>query len=280
MTAHAFKLPVLATVVRSYRFAWVRRSALALPLLLVFILKAGMGLYLGTIEGRGRQAQAIMAIPDMILLIAVSVFAMSVAVGIHRTVILEEDRHGLRFWRRSGTLGSYFWTAFGLGFLGIVFSLILAYFFTHFAEAMGWWQRPPAIAGRHRQSFPAGAIWAAGAIYMFLFLRFMLALPAAAIGDHDGIRLSFRDTHGNWLRLTAVAILTALPWLALTAVSVALTRDQINEAMRTGVSPHYYSAPAYVALSSAIYVIELAVLSAMLSISYGQLARGRTPKPQ
>ncbi len=89
--------------------------------------------------------------------------------------------------------------------------------------------------------------------------------------------MSFTATRKNWFRLTAIAFLTALPWIALTVLSAALTADQINEAMISGSTPHYYFDPVYLTVTAAIYAIELAVFSVMLSISYSALVSGRTP---
>jgi hypothetical protein len=274
------RLPVLATATESYRFVWNNRSLLALPLLLLFIVDLSSGFYSGRISARGQKASAIMLVPDMVVLIGALLFSMFVAVAIHRIIVLGEDRNGTRFWRRSRTLGSYFWTGTGMGFLGTILSLLFAYFFTKFAEAQGWWQ-PPQVAGSHRQLFPAEAVWAGAVLSLFIFVRFLLALPAAAVGKQgeDAIG-SFEATRGNWFRLTAAAILAGLPSIALTAISDVLARDEVNEAMRTGTSAAYYYAPAYIVLSSAVSAVEVAILSAMLSISYRALVGERMAKPQ
>jgi len=106
----------------------------------------------------------------------------------------------------------------------------------------------------------------------------MLALPAAALGDDDRLRFSWKATEGNWLRLAAAAAaaLTLLPIMIAQTVAIFLTVLLSEIAMHS--MSHSFQEPILVlVVSAAIRAVSLAVLTVMVSLSYDVLVRGGGP---
>jgi hypothetical protein len=263
------RLPVWAVVKRSYGYVWDHRILLAVPLLLVFAVNLASGVYL-------RNLSAVTDVPPpqgliWLTSIAVIFFSMTVIVGIHRTVLLDENRPGVGFLRLDRNLLRYIGAWLLLMLLGILFTVISFLLIAILALISGL-AKPQAHGGAI-----ALAVFAIIFIIGALFLRFMLALPAAAVGSQDGLGVSWTATRGNWLRLLAAAILTLLPFIILDILLVIPTMRDVAAMLKSGV-PKPIEQPLWLLVATAlIKSIDLAVLTVMLSLSYDVLVRGGGP---
>jgi hypothetical protein len=196
---------------------------------------------------------------------------MTVVVGIHRTVLLDEARPGVGFLRLDGNLLRYIGAWLLLMVLGILFAVITL-LLVMIAAMVGGLAKPqsngPAIA-----LATLAIIFAVGA----LFLRFMLALPAAAVGSQDGLGVSWTATRGNWLRLLAAVILTLLPFIIIDILLVIPTMRDAAAMLRAGVQKPIEQPLGLLVATALIKSIDLAVLTVMLSLSYDVLVRGGGP---
>jgi hypothetical protein len=266
------RLPVWAVVKRSYGYVWDHRVLLAVPLLLVFAVNLASAIYLQNMIATAGEPQR--APQGLILLIsfAVIVFSMSVVVGIHRTVLLDETRHGIGFLRLDGNLMRYIGAWLLLALLGILLAVIFVLLLAILALA----------AGLTKQHSPHPVLIAVGSfatvfILGIFFLRFMLALPAAAVGSKDGLGVSWSATRGNWMRLLAAGILTVLPFLILDVlIAIPVMHDAIS-AVRAGIQKPVEQPIAILFASAFVKAVDLAVLTVMLSLSYDVLVRGGGP---
>ncbi|MDB5393814.1 MAG: hypothetical protein JWM91_1320 [Rhodospirillales bacterium] len=238
----------------------------------MFAVNLASGVYLQHLIAEAGGPQLVP--PRLILLInfAVIVFSMSVIVGIHRTVLLDETRHGIGFLRLDGNLLRYIRAWLMLAVLGVLFAVIFVLLLMIVAFA----------GGLIKQGAPnAGLIFIGSFAIAFLlgvfFLRFMLALPAAAVGSMDGLGVSWSSTRGNWMRLLAAGILTSLPFILLDA---ALAIPSMHDAMSTlhpGIQKPIERPVAILIASALLKAVDLAVLTVMLSLSYDVLVRGGGP---
>ncbi len=262
------RLPVWAVVKRSYGYVWDHRILLAIPLLLVFVVNLVSGIYLRNLATtEAPPPQGVVWLTG----IAVIVFSMTVVVGIHRTVLLDEARPGVGFLRLDGNLLRYIGAWLLLMVLGILFAVITL-LLVMIAAMVGGLAKPqsngPAIA-----LATLAIIFAVGA----LFLRFMLALPAAAVGSQDGLGVSWTATRGNWLRLLAAVILTLLPFIIIDILLVIPTMRDAAAMLRAGVQKPIEQPLGLLVATALIKSIDLAVLTVMLSLSYDVLVRGGGP---
>jgi hypothetical protein len=266
------RLPVWAVVTRSYGYVWDHRALLAVPLLLVFAVNL-----LGSIYAQHAIAAAggPQFVPKgLILLIsfALLVFSMSVIVGIHRTVLLDETRQGVGFLRLDGNLlrylGAWIMLALLAGLFAVIFLLLLvvAGFATGFIK-------------RHAPGEGVISLLAITVAFLLgvFFLRFMLALPAAAVGSADGLGVSWSATRGNWLRLLAAGILTSLPFVALDIALAIPAMVHAMSALHADVQKPVVQPIAILIASALVKAVDLAVLTVMLSLSYDVLVRGGGP---
>ncbi len=259
-------------VKRSYGYVWDHRVLLAVPLLLVFAVNLASGIYIQHAAAVAGGTQ--LAPQGLILLIsfAVIAFSMSVIVGIHRTVLLDEARQGIGFLRLDGNLMRYIGAWITLALLAILFAVI----FTLLLAIVGF---ATGFIG-HSQS-KAVILFAVIIVFTLgiFFLRFMLALPAAAVGAKDGLGASWSATRGNWLRLLAVVILTSLPFIAIDLVLIIPTLGDAVTALHAGVQTPIQQPVAILVVSAIVKSVDLAVLTVMLSLSYDVLVRGGGPAP-
>jgi hypothetical protein len=267
-------LPVWAVVTRSYAYVWERRSLFAVPMLLVFIVELAASLYIRNAGPAAPDAPPGTKGLVFLVSIAVTIFSMSVIVGVHRTVLLGDIRPGISFLRWDGNLLRYVGTSLLLAAIGMLLATIFILLLAIVAGLGGMMSAP---AGRG-----AFGIIAAAAAFILLFaffLRFMLALPAAAVGvQQDRLGVSWKATHGNWLRLFATGFLTALPLIVLNILVALPAIDQVSQAMAAGQQPVAVPQPvAILVVSAAIKAVNLAVLTVMLSLCYDVLVRGGGP---
>jgi hypothetical protein len=266
------RLPVWAVVTRSYGYVWDHRALLAVPLLLVFAVNL-----LGSIYAQHAIAAAggPQFVPKgLILLIsfALLVFSMSVIVGIHRTVLLDETRQGVGFLRLDGNLLRYLGAWIMLALLAALFAVIFLLLLVVAGFATGFIKRHAPGEG----VISLLAISVAFLLGVF-FLRFMLALPAAAVGSADGLGVSWSATRGNWLRLLAAGILTSLPFVALDIALAIPAMVHAMSALHADVQKPVVQPIAILIASALVKAVDLAVLTVMLSLSYDVLVRGGGP---
>jgi hypothetical protein len=254
------RLPVWAVVRRSYSYVWEHRTLFGAPLLLVFLIQLVERLYIQqAVFAAASTRTALFEQSSPASLVALA-FSMSVVVGIHRTVLLDDVRSGFGFLRWDRNLLSYFVTSLILGFALISAGVLLAVVLLRLFGAL-------AI-------YPVVAVVVL--VIAALTLRLMLALPAAALGDDDRLRFSWKATEGNWLRLAAAAFLTLLPLMIVQVVTVFILVSLAQAAMHT--TPPLLKEPiAVVAVSAAIRAVSLVVLTVMVSLSYDVLVRGGGP---
>jgi hypothetical protein len=262
------RLPALAVAKQSYAYIWAQRRLLAMPLLMVFAAQFGYVFYARMDERSGHYGPA-HGLFNFVLYIVILLFGMAVVVGLHRTVLLDETRRGLGFPRFDGNLRRYFGVVIGAFFLGGIAGIFLIFAINALAHTLGFWIIP-AGAGR-KSHLAVQAIWLAFVLCYLAFIRFMLALPGAAVGNPDPFGASYRATRGNWWRLLAVALLTGLPLFVLIAVSAAMDFDQIHDAMGTGKQVRLDHSTLFLIVSAGIRTFETAVLTVMLSLTYQHL---------
>lgn len=266
------RLPVWAVVKRSYGYVWDHRALLAVPLLLVFAVNLASGVYLQHLFAAAGGPQ--LAPQGLVLLISftVIVFSMSVVVGIHRTVLLDETRRGIGFLRLDGNLMRYIGAWLLLALLGILLAVIFVLLLTILALATG-------LTKQHSPHPVLIAVSSFVAVFILgiFFLRFMLALPAAAVGSKDGLGVSWSATRGNWMRLLAAGILTVLPFLILDVLIAIPVMHNAISALRVGIQKPVEQPIAILFASSFVKAVDLAVLTVMLSLSYDVLVRGGGP---
>jgi hypothetical protein len=205
-----------------------------------------------------------------ILTLGSLLFGMAVVVGLHRTILLDETRQGLRFPRFDGNLKRYFVLCFGTGILGLIAGVIIAEIVTVIAHASGHWIVPAGT----RPHLHLEATWFGFVVCLLIFARFMLALPSAAVGGSGSVGTSYKATQGNWLRLVAVATLTGLPLVPLVIASASLEAGALREAISTGRPAQLDHSTLFLIVSTAIRTLEAAVMTVMLSLSYRHLVQG------
>jgi len=270
------RLPVWAVVKRSYAYVWERRTLLAVPLLLVFAAQCAGGLYIRAIMPADAAAHLDFSWigPVYAVAFALLVFSISAIVGIHRTVLLDEIRPGLRFLRWDTNLLRYIGTWLLLLLIAFLLTVILALLAGIVAIAAG-----ARAAGGAAPNPGLHVVIVAGiAIALgFVFLRFMLALPAAALGEKDRLGVSWKATRGNVLRLVAVVVLTFLPFAVVSGLLATPTIHHVRMAMRGVIEAQTKAPVAMIFISSIVKSVDLAVLTVMLSLSYDVLVRGGGP---
>lgn len=239
-------LPVWTTVTRSY--GWVRHNLrlLALPMAVLFAAQL-----LQEILSAALMPDAWAKIAATFLLLIVD---GAFSVGLFRTLILDEVRPGFAFLRWGFELWRYLKTmliaTIGIVILGFAALLAAGAQFKS-ADFQSW------------RIILIGGVAALPLIY--LAARLLLAFPAAALGQDELFRLSWRLTKGNALRLLAALILTSL----LPTLLEALLDF-------TAASKGLLAFPAAL-LSSAIEVLDTALITTAMSFSYRLLAPAPIP---
>jgi hypothetical protein len=253
------RLPVWAVVTRSYGYVWDHRALLAVPLLLVFAVNLGGSIYAQHSIAAAGGPQFVPKGLILLISFALLIFSMSVIVGIHRTVLLDETRRGIGFLRLDGNLLRYLGAWVMLALLAALFAVIFMLLLVIAGFATG-------LIKRHAPGEGVISLLALTVAFLLgvFFLRFMLALPAAAVGSADGLGVSWSATRGNWLRLLAAGILTSLPFHAMSGLHADVQKPVVQ--------------PIAILVASALLkAVDLAVLTVMLSLSYDVLVRGGGP---
>lgn len=239
-------LPVWATVTQSY--GWVRHHLrlLALPMAVLFAAQCL------------QEILAVKLAPDAWSKIAATFLLLIIdgafSVGLFRTLILDEVRSGFAFLRWGFELWRYLKTmliaTIGIVILGFAVLLAAGAQFKS-ADFQSW--RVILIGG------------VAALPLIYVAARLLFAFPAAALGQDKLFRLSWKISKGNALRLLAALILTTLPPTLIEALLdfTAATNGPL-------------ALPAAL-LSSAIEVLDTALITTALSLSYRLLAPAPVP---
>ena len=257
------RLPVLDVAGRSYGYVWDQRTLLLGPLSVVFLIQ-----YVVAIAGQlGGDAK-----PDLsrtISLLAISVAGivglMTFAVGLHRTILTGDIRHGIFFLRWDHDLRRYAWAWFKIFVLALAGAVIVAFLGGIVAALMHAWAHWKNVA------IGLGALLGVGIV---IVPRSVLALPAAALGEDGSIRRSWHITRGNGLRMIGVLLLATLPFillgllLKLPAWAAGVMSKAVPNVAEALISLKY----VLMAFSAALQAVSTAVLTATLSFSYGALA--------
>lgn len=264
-------LPVWRIVKRSYGFVWQHRRLLALPLAIVFVLQA--------LAAAGSLAlQALLGkwatIPNLLWTTCILVGLMSFVVGLHRMVLLGENRPGMAFLHWDKSLWRYFkaWLKLTLASFGVAFVLT---FVTVMIVMLTVGKESVLRSLTEHQVSLFVALAAGFLLVLILTTRISLAFPAAALDQSTVFKLSWRLTASAWPRLLAVFFLVSLPLitgslllgLPLIVKTMAIRMhggslfDQLNAIFL-----------ASFVLSAVFKAISTAVITVSLSLSYGHLA--------
>jgi len=162
----------------------------------------------------------------------------SFIVGVHRTILLDERRTGITFYRADSNWLRYIVTGFliGLIFVGLAALCIIPLEIGVFIslprdvldQVMRMPPRPDMLSALsagildhgHTGLFAALAVLGLVffAIALFIGARLSLAFPAAALGQSKSIGLSWHLARGRAWRLCAICLLSA--WLPLMLASL------------------------------------------------------------
>lgn len=258
-----FPLPVLAVASRSYGYVWDNRALLLPPLGVVFLIE-----FVVAVAAEQVGASTLSRYASILTIsLAGMIGLMTFAVGLHRTILLREDRRGISFLRWDADLRRYVWAWFKILMLTMGCAMIVGIAFSIMLAA----DLPYSIT----MFFPMAIILLACAI---ILPRSVIALPAAAVGDDGSIRHAWQLTRGNWLRLIAVLILAILPFMVL---GLLLELPKIMAAVMGKMVPSVSEAMqslkyVIIAFGSALRAVSTAVLTVTLSLSYGAVT-GKEP---
>ena len=257
------KLRVTEIAGRSYSYVWENRSLLAVPLVFVFAIQFIFALFA---PSNGGPKPGLSELPFIMGLSVASIIClMAFAVGVHRTVLLQDVRTGFAFLRWDANFRRYArtWLTVFLMTLAVVIVAVIA-------------MTIALKAGAGKPNATIGVVVIALAIPMAVLLpRLSLAFPAAAVGELDPIRHSWRVTKGSVLRLLAAFILATLPFLffgfllAIPTVFAALMIKLVPNVALAMKSLGY----AFMAVNAALKALSTAILTVTLSLSYDALAR-------
>jgi hypothetical protein len=208
------RLPVVATVAAGYR-EWLRVCSALRPLLFsAFIILLAVAAVGDFIPRRFWDQGLLGEVLSLVQQAVRSVLLAPILIGIHRFVILDEPARGYEFPIRGE---SAFWTyvvwLFGLDVLtGMPIDLL------GLMQAL---------------NVP---VWTSTFIFIVLIgaalilaLRLSILLPAIAV-DTPGIKpaLALVDTRGYALRILAIIMLAAAPWLAVSIIGTRLIGRRID----------------------------------------------------
>lgn len=134
---------------------------------------------------------------------------ISIAIGWHRYMLLNETPPSFHIINRKWPIGSYFWNSIKIIILTFIMFIPIAFIMSTIL--------PPIIKASSTSSL-AGSFLLSHAIFLpinllsfWLLLRIGLVLPAAAVGVKLDISESFKKTSGhNWQLLIVAFLLTLL----------------------------------------------------------------------
>ena len=194
---------------------------------------------------------------------------MAFVVGVHRTVLLNERREGVGFFRLNTYLNRYFFAWLKIFFCTLPAIIVVAFFVGLISLGMFG---PPTQGGTPNIGAFLFIFLLVGAIGLSLFVRLALALPDAALGQSGGLSLAWSSSRDNWLRLILVTLLVCSPIYLIGLLpmlpalkSMMLTHSQI------------LSVPLQI-LNAAVRTLLAAIFTVTLSLSYDSLVRGGGPQ--
>jgi hypothetical protein len=251
-------LPVWSVVKNSYGYVGNRWKEFAPPVVLVFLVD---------ILSR-RNGFVALGMPEDAAWIISRVISIltdaSLMVGLQRLILLHEDRRGIALFRWDRNFLRYL--AALLLFLGcFVVPWLVA---TQLLIII----RDPSLHTFLKLCFVILGFVLSLAPFI-LPVRLSLSLPASAIGAPHPYSRSWDATRGNWFRLCAVWVLTALPFFILEAI-VWTYQFKAMLAATGDVASIFADWSILSALGTALGAMYLPVSAVMQSLCYDILVRG------
>jgi len=246
------KLPVFAVGRGCYCYVWNKRRALAVPLLILFVLNLCLGLLTGLHSGQSMLSMVLPGGAGLFLFVC----GLAFTVGVNRTILLNESCGGAAFFRWGAPLWQALLTilkvmlCYGVVLAGPVLILALGLRGHWLGNGMGLL-----------------LFFLMFGLMLYMAPRLGLAVCAAAIGEKNSLSLSWQATKGNVLRLLGVGMLVAFPIIVL-QFCVQVFLFKVGQNFNNG----WDSVPGLL-WSSAVFVIFQAVTAAMISLGYDALAR-------
>jgi hypothetical protein len=240
------RLPVVATVAAAYREWWRACSALRTLVFSAFVILLAVAAVSDFIPQRLWDQGLLGEVLSLAQQAIRSVLLAPILIGIHRFVILDETAGGYAF--PAGE--PIFWT-----FVAWLFGL----------EALTG--LPLDLLGLMQAlNVP---VWTSTFIFVVLLavavilaLRLSILLPAIAV-DAPGIKpaLALADTRGYTLRMLAIVVLAAIPWLTVSAIGTRLIGRRIDVVG---------SLPAMIGLlmGGALQTISLSLMTVIVSLVF------------
>jgi hypothetical protein len=251
-------LPIRLVVERGFRFAWESRAILVGP----YAIFASLTI-LTSILGGLLQQSADSAVGFGITA-AEEVFALSLAVGIHRFVLVAETPSATGFFHLDRNFIRYLMNA-----LTLFVSAFLAVMLVMVTLGVG---NGDAAASANPNGLGALIALALLPLAAVALSRLSLMLPAAALGEPVPMSAIWRRTSGNGLRLLATSLISLAPFMIVDGVLLEVDQA-ISDAARFGV------ADAVIAiLIGLISSAQLIVVTIVLSLQYDALIRGGGPQ--
>jgi hypothetical protein len=269
------RLPVLAVVQRSYGYVWEHRAIFALPILVLAAILVAVSFLTYQPDATGAHDELSLGFGMLVGLVLKLVVTIAFAVGLHRTVLLDEAQSGLRFFRLDGNFLRYLGTSLLLFLIWMVYAVGAGFTIGLAAVAVA------AVAGKLPVVAILGGL-AAGIVYILVTVRFLslqLALPAAALGQPERIATAWRAGAGNSFRLLATFILACMPFMILILIVGMPYFVDIVTAVANHTPQPRPGTVATIALAL-INAASIPVLLTGLSLSYDVLVRGGGPAPE
>jgi hypothetical protein len=240
------RLPVVATVAAAYREWWRACSALRTLVFSAFVILLAVAAVSDFIPQRFWDQGLLGEVLSLAQQAIRSVLLAPILIGIHRFVILDETARGYGF--PAGE--PIFWTFVAWLFvLDVLIGLPL--------DLLGLMQALNVPVWTSTFIFVVLL-----AVAVILALRLSILLPAIAV-DAPGIKpaLALADTRGYALRILAITVLAAIPWLAVSAIGTWLIGRQIDVVG---------SLPAMVGLlmGGALQTISLSLMTVIVSLVF------------
>jgi hypothetical protein len=240
------RLPVVATVAAAYREWWRACSALRTLVFSAFVILLAVAAVSDFIPQRFWDQGLLGEVLSLAQQAIRSVLLAPILVGIHRFVILDETAKGYAFPAGEPIFWTFVAWLFGLDVLtGLPLDLL------GLMQAL---------------NVP---VWTSTFIFVVLLavavilaLRLSILLPAIAV-DAPGIKpaLALADTRGYALRMLAITVLAAIPWLAVSAIGTWLIGRRIDVVG---------SFPAMISLlmTSALQTISVSLMAVIVSLIF------------
>lgn len=275
------RLPVWAVVTRSYSYVWEHRSLFAIPVAMLCLAQVAAGILLRSPHlhtgGHPTGGEILGAVVGFVAKLAI---AMAFAVGVHRTVLLNEDRAGIGFFRWDSGLWRYFGATLMIFLVTIGYLLVIALIAFLCAFVAGMARK--LVGGGGGTVIALASVLAGIAGYLMVTARFLtvsLALPAAALGADQSMATAWRTGGGNGWRLFAAMILACVPFVVAGVIVEA--PYLINVIAASMAEPHAPPPPpglGTLIANGLVTGLSTPILITVLSLSYDVLARGGGPR--